>query len=235
MEYKKRLEEARNPRNNLLDVYNIQSLGPDRQAAYKARKLLMVDLITEGIAKNSQYMNTVSGKYDVLREFVKVAGVTMRSAQNHWNECAGHIFTYIQPALILADVLRDSYELRDDMKLNAQATEIGTKDKTDALKAVGEVNKNLGDLAAKALQYEVNADRNQVLREKTKSEFALGAADLNLRFKGTLEEKKSQIYDLLLKKDTVRDVQIKLLGEDDEANEIDVTKYKGIEIEDDAD
>lgn len=213
-----KLEEARAITNKwqLIDVYEVS--GVERRT--KAMNLFMCDLVTEALIERRNPLVNNKVKQEILKEFSSKCDVHMRTARMHFNNAANSVSSFVKAAFVLADVIHDSYDLRQQFQDNANAAELGSQDRTNALRGKRETNKDLADIAVKIVQDDTNKEKVDVLREKVQSDTTLGSAQLALNFSGSLDKKKDNIKRLIKNKKAFREILNEIKTKDDSEAEV---------------
>ena len=124
--------------------------------------------------------------------------------------------------------------LVEDCQINIAAAEKGSSEMAQGINAYVNVLKNVSDMMSKLQLFDVNKEKNEIQRERTKAETALGAVSIFANLEGTLEEKRQALANALQNKKAVRDLvnQVKFKkGLNDEDNEVDVEEFYGVDVE----
>ena len=215
-----KLEEARNSENKwqLPEIYGINGI----ERTSRAMGLFMSDLITEALIERRNPLVNKKVKQGILKEFQKVTGSSQSSSYNYFNSAANEVSHFVKAAFVLADVIQDNYDLREQFQDNANAAELGSQDRTNALRGKREANKDIADIAVKIVQDQTNREKVQVLKEKVHSDSALGSAQLALNFAGSLDKKKENIKKLIKNKKAFREIlnEVKLKESDEGDSEV---------------
>lgn len=222
------------PGNNLSKLTNAYQVASIK----KARHLFMLDLIKDKIDRsdNKMSINSVKTKKEILAEFCEETGLHWNSANEYYKEASNDVGELIGAGSVLAQVLKLNMGLVEDAQFNIAAASAGSSEMAQGINAYVNVLKNVGDMIGKMQLVDVNKEKNEIQRERTKAETALGTAALAMNLEGTLEEKRATLLNALQNKKSVRDLvnQVKFKkGESEDVHDVTIEDFYGVEVEED--
>jgi hypothetical protein len=215
-------------RTKLRELYKVEALK-------EARKLLMSDLMEQATENDKQFVNSLAAKKEILAEFVGITGVHPVTARKYYDDAIKAGLKRINTSGIISQVLFDNYSILDAAKDNVDFADNGSAEKAQAINAYVNALKNMGDVVSKLQKYETDVDRNEVARERIKSEREVGVADIASRLQGSLEDKRAALKNALQNKKSIREL-IRMRNaaidvDDGDGEVIEVTDYVGVDVE----
>lgn len=220
--------ETHKTRLDLRNAYQVDNLK-------KARQLYMRDLIAEKIdtVDHKVSLNSLAVKRVIVDEFCKETGLHRNIAYEYFKEASQDSLSLIGVANVQAQTIKLNMAMLEDAYDNVKGALNGSSEKAQALNAYAGILKNVNDALGKLQLVEVNKDRNEVQRERTRAEAAVNMTGIAMQLEGTLEDKRNTLKNALHNSKALRDVvnQLKAKNVSNDDVGVNVNDFKGVVVE----
>lgn len=202
--------------NYELGIVELYDIDPTKQGCMqKAREALMTDLIKEKLLSHRNITDPRTKKR-IIEEFSKVTKLQLPTCRKYFDSAVKYATKFVDTGAALYEMMQENYDLLKQFQDVADESD-KPGDVTLALRGKTDVAKNMMEMMMKLENVKVGKEKNQVLREKTKADTALGALNASLNFKGNIDDKKKALFDFMSNEKSVTDLKLELgKDEDDE-------------------
>jgi tRNA threonylcarbamoyladenosine modification (KEOPS) complex Pcc1 subunit len=195
---KKALEAARSSKEEIIEDPLVLSKIYEVTTIVEAQNCLMLDLITSTTEDALVPPTSANVKYSVKHEFADITGCSLRTSDRVYQKCLklmphfGNIALQTNYSMnVLMDMTSKIYdELEDDNLKPGQ--------RQGYMKLALDASKTVLDIALKHGSNEINAEKNEILKDKFDKDNNIAEANLALEMENkSSEEKRAAIKEML--------------------------------------